>query len=111
MERGALTAAPTAAEAGWRPIYVGANLPAEELASAVVHFDARCIGLSISHLMDDNRLRQERLKLKRYLGADRHILIGGLHCAGLDDLLDRLKAHRSDSWPELVKTLGLLAIE
>lgn len=107
-ELGALAAALASTEAGWRPIYVGVNLPAEELALAVERFHAKCIGLSISHTMNDNQLRSELLNLRRHLGPDRIIIIGGLKASCRDDLLQRVKARFVRSWPDYISTLNSL---
>jgi methanogenic corrinoid protein MtbC1 len=104
-ELGALSAALAAAEAGWRPIYVGANLPSEELAAAVSLFNARCIGLSVSILLDESQLKPELTKLRRYIGSECTLLIGGLHDARWDSLLKSANVHRVDSWRQLVQFL------
>ncbi len=107
-ELGALAAALAAVEAGWRPIYIGPNLPAEELASAVAQSGAVCIGLSITHGLNDTRLKPELLKLRRCIGPDLSILIGGIGAAGWDDLLEQINAKRMDSWEDVTETLTLL---
>jgi methanogenic corrinoid protein MtbC1 len=104
-ELGALSAALAAAEAGWRPIYVGASLPAEELAAAVSQFNARCIGLSVSILFDESQLGPELTKLRRYIGPQCALLVGGLHDSRWNDLLDSVEARRVDSWQQLVRFL------
>lgn len=104
-ELGALSAALAAAEAGWRPIYVGANLPAEELAAAVSQFNAKCIGLSVPILLDESRLKPELTKLRRYIGPQCTLIIGGRHDASWNSLLTSVGALPIDSWQELVQFL------
>jgi DNA-binding transcriptional MerR regulator/methylmalonyl-CoA mutase cobalamin-binding subunit len=108
-EIGALAAALASADAGWRPIYVGTNLPAEELAAAVEAFDAGCIGLSISHTLDDHRLPAELTNLRRFMGKRRAIFIGGGHHQLSQDLLDRIAAQRIGCWQDYTAALRTLA--
>jgi DNA-binding transcriptional MerR regulator/methylmalonyl-CoA mutase cobalamin-binding subunit len=108
-EIGALAAALASADAGWRPIYVGTNLPAEELAAAVEAFDAGCIGLSISHTLDDHRLPSELSNLRRFMGKRRAIFIGGGHHRLSQDLLDRIAAKRIGCWQDYTAALRTLA--
>ncbi len=104
-ELGALSAALAAAESGWRPIYVGANLPAEELAAAVSQFNATCIGLSVSILLDENRLRPELTKLRHYIGPECALLIGGRCDIRWKSLLASVGAIHVDSWQGLMQWL------
>ena len=108
-ELGALSAALAAADAGWRPIYVGVNLPAEELAAALNQFDSKCIGISLSHRLDDHRLQSELTSLRRYIGPERHILIGGYNDGDWDDLVTRIGARRIVGWQNLSDTLKSLS--
>jgi DNA-binding transcriptional MerR regulator len=105
-ELGALSAALAAAEAGWRPIYVGVNLPSEELAAAVSQFNARCIGLSVSFLLDENQLKPELTKLRRYIGPQCAFLVGGLHGASWNSLLKSVDALQMNSWRDLMQFLS-----
>ena len=110
-ELGALVAALISAEAGWRPYYVGVNLPAEELASAIDLFKARGIGLSISHALDDYRLPTELTKLRRLIGPKRAILIGGLQKVIGHQLLERISARQVGSWQDYIDQLKNLTAE
>ena len=74
---GALIVALTAADHGWQPIYCGPNLPAEEIASGVKQSAARGVAISITHLLDHHPLVEELRKLRRYLGKDLAIFVGG----------------------------------
>ncbi|MCW3054724.1 MAG: transcriptional regulator, MerR family [Chthonomonadales bacterium] len=76
-EFGALLAAVTATLQGWRVLYLGANLPADEIAGAVHRAGAQAIALSIVYPPDDLRLSDELPALRRSLGDSLPILIGG----------------------------------
>jgi methanogenic corrinoid protein MtbC1 len=51
-EVGALIGASLAASDGWRTTYLGASLPAEDIAAAVTHLNARTVFLSIVYPAD-----------------------------------------------------------
>lgn len=76
-EIGALIVASTAESDGWQVVYLGVNLPAEEIAAAVQHHGAKVVALSLVHPADDPRVPNELLKLRRYLSRDIDILLGG----------------------------------
>ena len=75
-EIGALIAAATARQEGWGVIYLGSNLPAEEIA-AVVQPQVKAVALSIGYPPDDPHLLDELKQLRRYLPSDVQILVGG----------------------------------
>jgi DNA-binding transcriptional MerR regulator/methylmalonyl-CoA mutase cobalamin-binding subunit len=81
-EFGALAAAATANSLGWRPIFLGPDLPAEEIAAAAESHGSSVIALSIVHPADDPRVVGELQKLRRLVGGDVSILIGGRAAAG-----------------------------
>lgn len=76
-EFGALLVAVTASLQGWRVLYLGPNLPAEEIAGAAQFIGAQAVALSIVYPPDDLRLPDELLALRRYLGNDIPVLVGG----------------------------------
>jgi methanogenic corrinoid protein MtbC1 len=77
-EIGALLASLTATTAGWRVIYLGPDLPAEEIAGVALQHQAQAVALSIIYFSEgDHQLSAELSKLRRALGRNAHILIGG----------------------------------
>jgi len=66
-ELGALMVASTAAAQGYRVLYLGPNLPAEEIAAAVQQSGARALGLSLVYPGDDLRLPDELGRLRTAL--------------------------------------------
>jgi MerR family transcriptional regulator, light-induced transcriptional regulator len=77
-EIGALLASLTATAAGWRVIYLGPNLPAEEIAGVALQHQAQAVALSIIYYSEgDHQLGAELSKLRRALGDTAHILLGG----------------------------------
>ena len=89
---GALTVALTAAENGWHPIYYGPNLPAEEIAMGVQQNGARVLAISITHLLDQHPLIDELRKLRRYVGRNTALFIGGRIVGELVQILEEVNA-------------------
>ena len=89
---GALTVALTVAEDGWQPIYYGPNLPAEEIALGVKQSCARAVAISITHLLDQHSLIEELRKLRRYIGRDLALFIGGRAVADHMNFLEEVNA-------------------
>jgi methanogenic corrinoid protein MtbC1 len=81
-ELGAMLAAAVASASGWRVIYLGADLPAAELARAVKVADARAVALSIVHPARDARLRAELETLADSLPTGIQFILGGGAAAG-----------------------------
>ena len=87
-ETGALVVALTAAESGWRPLYFGPNLPAEEIAAAVEMTVAKAIALSISHRIEIASIVRELRKLRNYCDHQVQIYVGGHGIAELKPRID-----------------------
>jgi methanogenic corrinoid protein MtbC1 len=86
-ETGALVVALTAAESGWRPLYFGPNLPAEEIAAAVKMTVAKAIALSISHRIEIASIIRELRKLRSYCAHRVQIYVGGY---GIAEIMPRV---------------------
>jgi MerR family transcriptional regulator, light-induced transcriptional regulator len=89
-ELGALIAAATAAAEGWNVIYLGANLPAEELAAAIHQKGARVVALSLVYPGDDALLDRELGRLRRLLGPETEILFGGRSAPSYSATIERI---------------------
>jgi len=87
-ELGALLAAIMAEIKGWRVTYLGANLPAEEIAAAVKYTDARAVTISISFATDDPVLPKELRRIKKLCGRDVALIVGGRAAGHYAALLD-----------------------
>lgn len=85
-ELGALIIAAVAASEGWNVVYLGANLPASEIASAAFHLNAQVICLSIVY-PDDLQIRRELGELHR-LAGNRLIIAGGRASEMYQEVLD-----------------------
>jgi DNA-binding transcriptional MerR regulator/methylmalonyl-CoA mutase cobalamin-binding subunit len=89
-ELGALLAATAAEEHGWEVIYLGPDLPAEEIASAVRQLNPRAVGLSVVYKNGNFQLQEELRKLHRYVGNDIEVFVGGRAVSALRPLLEEL---------------------
>lgn len=89
-EIGALASALVAAESGWETNYFGPNLPSDEIAFAVKKVDARAVALGICHGLNDHRLSIELRNLRRLVGQEIPIFIGGSGALALKPVADRI---------------------
>lgn len=95
-ECGALVSAVAAAESGWRVVYLGPCLPAEEIAYGVGKVNARAVAISIGHGINDFRISLELKKIRRYLGRDVPIFVGGRGSGAVAETLKDIRAIHSD---------------
>lgn len=89
-ELGALLAAIMAELKGWRVTYLGANLPAEEIAAAVKYTDARAVTISISFATDDLVIPKELRRLKKLCGSHVALIVGGRAAGHYQALLEEI---------------------
>jgi DNA-binding transcriptional MerR regulator/methylmalonyl-CoA mutase cobalamin-binding subunit len=104
-ELGALLATATAAASGWRVLYLGPDLPPEEIAAAAVHQGARVVALSLVYPPDDALLREELRRLRRLLGPHTELIAGGRASSAYADILREIGAIRLDDLGELRQRL------
>ncbi|RPI73703.1 MAG: MerR family transcriptional regulator [Ignavibacteriales bacterium] len=91
-ELGALIAGVVAASLGWKVIYLGPNLPVEEIASVTESLEAKIVALSIVYPNDDPQLKKDLKNLRRMLSPNISIIAGGRAAAGYLDVLDEINA-------------------
>jgi DNA-binding transcriptional MerR regulator/methylmalonyl-CoA mutase cobalamin-binding subunit len=89
-ELGALIAGVVAASSGWKVIYLGSNLPTEEVSAVVSHLKAKVVALSLVYPADDPLLKKELKKLKQILPTGVSIIAGGRATGGYLDVLDEI---------------------
>jgi len=76
-ELGAMLAAAAAASAGWRVVYLGADLPAGEIAAAVASTHAAAVAVSAILPRDPAALEREMRALRRDLPSGVEVIAGG----------------------------------
>jgi MerR family transcriptional regulator, light-induced transcriptional regulator len=76
-ELGALLAGARAVDFGWRVLYLGPNLPAEEIAGAYLQSQADAVAISIVYPGDDPELGAQLRLLRRLLPPQTPIIAGG----------------------------------
>lgn len=91
-ELGALLVAATAANLGWQVTYLGASLPAADIAGAAHLGKARAVALSLVYPEDDPRLGGELLRLRQSLPAEMPILVGGRAAYAYREALGKVEA-------------------
>jgi methanogenic corrinoid protein MtbC1 len=107
-ELGALMALIVGAEAGWRGIYLGPNLPPAEFISAARRTGARVVALSLVYPVDDPALVTQLRELRRLGGKNLEIVVGGRAAERIRPVLQEIGAHAPDSLPGLQSLLGEL---
>ena len=107
-ELGAVIVSDAAAQIGWHTIYLGANLPAAEIAGAAVQNRAAVVALSIVYPGDDPNLAQELSNLRRLLPPEVKILAGGRAASAYSETLLRIGAFVTESMDEFCNQLDTL---
>jgi DNA-binding transcriptional MerR regulator/methylmalonyl-CoA mutase cobalamin-binding subunit len=108
-ELGALIAGTTAASEGWAVTYLGANLPAVDIALAARRIEAKAIALSLTYPEDDSGLPAELRRLRVLIGGDVALLVGGRAVDAYRDALDEVQAQRIGDLDQLRRELAGLA--
>lgn len=109
-EIGAMLAAATAAAAGWRAIYMGADLPAASIAKAAELTRARAVALSLIYPAGDAELAEEIRTLRRLLPTDVDVIVGGQAAASYRAVLEEIGALWLSDTPALRSALDLVRV-
>lgn len=84
---GALIAEVVIRSEGWRALFLGADLPAEEIASAALRNGADVIALSIVYPFDDDGVRAELRALSRGPASVLPLIVGGRAAPSYADVI------------------------
>ena len=76
-ELGAFLAAVSGAAEGWKAIFLGPDLPAEEVVVAALRLEAEVVTLSCVDPRIAEALPGEILRIRERLPADVHLVVGG----------------------------------
>jgi methanogenic corrinoid protein MtbC1 len=95
-ELGALMAKVTADLDGWRAVYLGPNMPAEEIAAIVQQREARIVALSIVHAADPSAVTGELRKIHRLVPEGTVLIVGGSGARHYRGVLEEVGAIQVD---------------
>jgi DNA-binding transcriptional MerR regulator/methylmalonyl-CoA mutase cobalamin-binding subunit len=104
-ELGALLVGAAAANLGWHVTYLGASLPAAEIAGAARQNRARAVALSLVYPEDDPRLEGELTRLRELLPPEVALLTGGRAMQAYRDALEKIGALQVKDLPHLCSIL------
>ena len=107
-ELGALLVAAVATQLDWQIIYLGASLPATEIAGAARQSRARAVALSLVYPEDDSRMESELKLLRELLPAEVVILAGGRALPAYHDPLQQIGAVLTEDLSDLATNLEAL---
>lgn len=107
-ELGALLAAAMAANLGWRVVYLGASLPAAEIAGAAQQHQARAVALSLVYPEDDPQLAAELVRLRQLIPPRTILLAGGRALAAYRTTLEQIGARPARDLTEFGAQLDAL---
>jgi len=108
-ELGALLATSQAEEAGWNVSFLGADIPAEEIAALALQKGARLVLLSLIYPGHDPATRTQLRALRQAVGDETAIVAGGGAAASYADVLDEIGAHLVADTGELDRILRRLS--
>ena len=98
-ELGALAAALTAEAVGWRAIYLGPDLPIEEIAMGARQTNACAVALSVTTASERTLIAQDFQKLARLLGRDVVLIAGGCSAVSFGDAIAAAGLRTVESLP------------
>ncbi|GAB4234470.1 MAG: HTH-type transcriptional repressor CarH [Acidobacteriota bacterium] len=111
-ELGALWAAALAVLEGWNVVYVGADLPLEELAAAVRKRGADVLALSLVFPPRDPVLLQQLKNLRRWLGSRVAVVFGGRAAGSYEEAIRGIGGtivETGAEWRAFLRSRGLAA--
>ena len=108
-ELGALLAAIMAELCGWQVTYLGANLPAEEIAAGVKYTNARALTISLSFATDDHVVPKELRRMKKLIGNDVALIAGGRAACHFQAVLNEIGVLNIQSYKHYREVLEQLA--
>jgi DNA-binding transcriptional MerR regulator/methylmalonyl-CoA mutase cobalamin-binding subunit len=100
-EFGVLSALTTAASEGWRTLYLGTNLPSEEIAAAIQKTQPLAVILSLIYPSDDGRLISELRRIRQFTPEETTLICGGKGMEGYRDILEELNVKMTDRMEDL----------
>jgi methylmalonyl-CoA mutase cobalamin-binding subunit len=107
-ELGALLVAATATTEGWKVFYLGPDSPSDEIAALALLRGARVVALSLVYPSDDPLIGSELTKLRRLLGEEILLLVGGRAAKSYQNQILGASGHLVSEMSELREHLRFL---
>lgn len=107
-EFGSLMALITAASIGWKTLYLGPNLPADDIVKTAENRKASAIALSIIYPPNNPDVKDELRKIRQLLDNRIPLLVGGRAAQSYSDVLAEIGAIRVQGLDELRSELRRL---
>jgi DNA-binding transcriptional MerR regulator len=89
---GAMATAVTVRAHGWQPVFLGANLPSEEIAAACLSLSPKGIALSITCCINERFIENEIIRLTTLLDDRYPLFVGGRCSDPLREMIEQTGA-------------------
>jgi DNA-binding transcriptional MerR regulator len=107
-ELGAILCAASASNLGWYETYLGASLPASEVAGVAVSSNARAVALSIVFPANDPAVSSELSALSAHLPSSCKLILGGRAAESYDGIIGTIGAIRVADLDQFCRILDSL---
>jgi DNA-binding transcriptional MerR regulator len=105
---GALIASILSLDSGWNSIFLGANLPSEEICAAVSQLNAQAVLISLIYPNDDGMVRTNLKNIRKFLGPKFPIIITGYSASYYIDFIKETDAIHLDKLEGLTNLLQMI---
>ena len=105
---GAALVGAAAAAAGWRVLYLGADLPAQDIAAAATAANVRIVAMSLTYVRDRAAALGELRVLRALLPSAVVLLVGGAGAATIADDLEASGIRVGTTLADLRTALGVV---
>lgn len=105
---GALIASILSLDSGWNSIFLGANLPPEEISAAVLQLNAQAVLISLIYPNDDVMVRANLRNIRKFLGPKFPIIITGHSASYYGDFIKETDAIHLDKLEGLTNLLQMI---
>lgn len=107
-ELGTFFATCHAAKLGWRTIYLGPSLPADEISGAALRAGATAVLLGLQYPADDPNIPTELLRIHKQLEGKIPLLVGGTACDSYQPTLEKINTAILGDFSELSSSLDAI---
>lgn len=107
-ELGALIASILSLDAGWNSIFLGSNLPPEEISASANQLNAQAILISLIYPSDENSVRTNIKNLRKFMGNDFPIIVTGHSANAYKNIIDEtysLHLEKLDALQNLLQSI------